>query len=42
VRDLYRGGRRRPPDEDNTIWRLPWAIVGATFFTVIMFFLDLV
>jgi hypothetical protein len=34
--------RRHPPDEENGTRRLLWAIAGATTFTVIMFFLDLI
>jgi hypothetical protein len=34
--------RRRPPEEENATQRLLWAIAGATSFTVIMFFLDLI
>jgi hypothetical protein len=34
--------RRRPLDEENGTRRLLWAIAGATTFTVIMFFLDLI
>ena len=34
--------RRRPPEEENATRRLLWAIAGATTFTVIMFFLDLI
>jgi hypothetical protein len=43
VRDRRRGGWDRPPDEDdNASWRLWWFIIGATTFTVIMYFLNLI
>jgi hypothetical protein len=43
VRERRRGGPQRPPDADNNVaWRLLWVIIGATTFTLIMFFLDLI
>ncbi len=43
MRQRRRGGWQLPRDaDDNTTWRLLWAIVGATTFTAIMFFLDLI
>jgi hypothetical protein len=42
VRDWRRGGFSPPPDDASVTWRLLWAIIGATTFTVIMFLFDLI
>jgi hypothetical protein len=45
VRDRRRGGRLRPPeeeDQDNATWKLLWALVGAIAFTVVMLYFDLI
>ncbi len=45
MRDRRRGGWRRLPykeGEDNATWKLLWVIAGATIFTVVMLYFDLI
>jgi hypothetical protein len=45
VRDRRRAGRRPPPeeqDQNNTAWKLLWALVGAVAFTVVMYYFGLI
>jgi hypothetical protein len=39
VRERRRAGRKPPPDgedQDNTVWKLLWVLVGAVTFIVVM------
>jgi hypothetical protein len=45
VRERRRAGRKSPPedeDQDNTVWKLLWALVGAVTFIVVMSYFELI
>jgi hypothetical protein len=45
VRERRRAGRRPPSeveDQDNTAWKLLWALVGMVAFTVVAYYFGLI